>query len=409
MRKLCAAAMAAALVLPATGLSAVAQEDKISISGLVWFDHNGDRASAGEPVLAGETIVRLSRDGSDEVLGEYATDDKGVYAINDLAPGKYRVSITDGRYEHTTARSVVTEGGTVDFGLKGYSIVGLSFYDRNKDGIRQAGEELLSPGTLNGKPIAVSRENGQFSVDDLPAGKYEFVAADYSGRKLALAEPKGNDPIDWATGRLGFSLSEFEGPSLLSVLYVDPSADVALEASLAKDTYLVGEQIDLKLKLTNKGDVPVTPSFLLAEFDEKLVSVSDNVVEHGNKDFDLKHKLLPGKSADVELKFVPRGTDFTAVWPFVVYNFGGFEDVDRKNNSVKIPVKVVEKVTETTTTTAPATTAPTTTTTEQAVAQAAAKSGLASTGASPLGFLALGTLLLTAGAAAFVAARRRRS
>jgi LPXTG-motif cell wall-anchored protein len=42
------------------------------------------------------------------------------------------------------------------------------------------------------------------------------------------------------------------------------------------------------------------------------------------------------------------------------------------------------------------------------VAQAGTKAGLASTGASPLGFLALGALLLAAGTSAFFLARRRR-
>jgi LPXTG-motif cell wall-anchored protein len=43
------------------------------------------------------------------------------------------------------------------------------------------------------------------------------------------------------------------------------------------------------------------------------------------------------------------------------------------------------------------------------VAKAGSNSGLASTGASPLGFLGLGALLLAAGFGAFFVARRRRS
>ena len=77
---------------------------------------------------------------------------------------------------------------------------------------------------------------------------------------------------------------------------------------------------------------------------------------------------------------------------------------------MKIPVEVVEKSVETTAPVTPTTAAaPPTTTTEPAIAKAGNGSGLASTGASPLGFIGLGALLLAAGASAFPIARRRRS
>lgn len=71
----------------------------------------------------------------------------------------------------------------------------------------------------------------------------------------------------------------------------------------------------------------------------------------------------------------------------------------------------MEKGAETTTpTTSPTQTiAPTTITTAPAVVNAGKKDDLALTGASPLGFIALGGLLLVAGAGVFLGARRRRS
>ncbi|NKE55605.1 LPXTG cell wall anchor domain-containing protein [Lentzea sp. PSKA42] len=143
---------------------------------------------------------------------------------------------------------------------------------------------------------------------DLPAGKYAFVAVDYSQRGLALVKPAGTRPIDWATGTIEIT-----------------------------------------------------------------------------------------------------GTDLTEIWPFAHPFVGPFKDADRTNQgtNVKKQIKVVEKGA----TTAPSssqTAAPTTTITS-AVAKAGNKAGLASTGASPLGFLALGAVLLAAGASAFFVARRRRS
>ncbi|MGW6443881.1 SdrD B-like domain-containing protein [Lentzea sp. NPDC055074] len=416
MKKLFAVTTTAAFVLSAAGTPALAQEEKVSISGLVWLDRNGDKvAGADEPGLAGEKVVRITKSGG-ELVGEYTTDDKGVYSAKDLPAGKYHVNFIRSRYLPTGRSSATTEGGTVDFGARGFGIAGHSFFDRNKDGLRQADEDLLSPGTLNGKPIAVSREDGAFSVDDLPAGDYEFVAADYTQRGLALVEPKGTLPIDWATGTLRFKLGELEGPGPLDAVYFEARADIAVAAAVTpvKKTYTVGDRIDVEVTLSNKGDVPVTPSVVMAEFAVKLLKHSDNVkfVDGRDDDFETTTKILPGQQAVVTFQVELNDVTFDEVWPIVRFNFGHLKDVDRKNNVVRLPVEVVEKGAETTapTTTSEtsATAAPATTTT-QVVAQAGSRSGLASTGASPLGFIGLGALLLAAGTSAFLIARRRRS
>jgi hypothetical protein len=418
VKKFFAVAMTAALVLPAAATSAVAQDEKITIEGLVWLDRNGDKKFDGEAVLAGEArIVKISKHDGGDVVGEYATDDKGRYAARDLPAGKYDVQVSRARYTPTTPRNVTSEGGTVDFGVRGAGIAGHSFHDRNRDGVRQIGEELLSPGTLNGKPIGMPGEDGQFSVDDLPFGKYKFVAADYSQRGLALVKPPGTYPIDWATGTLEFTLGEFEGPAPLEVLYFEPKADAAVEGltiAPAKDTYVVGEQIDVEFKLANKGDVPGKLSAVMFNFGSvRLISRSDNVT--GSKDdFETVAPVLPGESVTVAMKIEITGTDLAEIWPFARPWVGPFKDVDRSNQGtqVKKQIKVVEKGAETTAPTTPSgttTAAPAATTTAPAIAQAGSRSGLASTGASPLGFLGLGALLLAAGTAAFLVARRRRS
>lgn len=414
MRKLFAAAMAAALLVPVAG-TAAAQEDKIFIGGLVWLDRNGDGKVAGEPGLAGEKAVKITKFDGGELVGEYTTDDNGVYAARDLPAGKYVVRVSGERYRPTTTRNVVTEGGTVDFGLRGSSVAGRSFFDRNRDGSRQADEELLSPGTLNGKPIPVSREDGQFSVEDLPFGRYKFVAADYSARGLALAKPLGARPIDWATGTLEFTLGELEGPGPLDALYFEPKADGAIDEvmiSPAKDTYTVGDQVEVKIKLANKGDVPGKLNVIMFSFaDVKVLSRSDNVTG-ANDNFFTAVPMLPGESITVEMKLELASTKIEEIYPFAHPFIGRFKDVDRSNQGLKVKksIKVVEKGAETTTpTTTPATTTPTTTTTPPVVTNVSNRGGLASTGASVLGFIALGSLLLVAGAGAFLVARRRRS
>jgi hypothetical protein len=334
VKKFCAVAMTAALVLTAAGVPAAAEENKIFIGGLVWLDRNGDGKLGDDPGLAGEKAVKITKFDGGELVGEYTTDDKGIYVARDLPAGKYRVSVSSDRYTPTTNRSVVTEGGTVDFGLKGTGIAGRSFFDRNRDGLRQADEDLLSPGTLNGTPMPVSREDGQFSVEDLPFGKYKFVAADYSRRGLALAKPVGG--IDWATGTLEVTLGELEGPAPLEALYFEPKGDLALEdttVSPAKDVYTVGDQIDVKFKLLNKGDVPAKASVVMFGFapgNAKVLSRSDNVTGT-HDDFETVAKILPGESVTVEMKLELTSTEFEEVYPFVRPNVDGFKDVDHKN------------------------------------------------------------------------------
>ncbi|RDI29697.1 SdrD B-like domain-containing protein [Lentzea flaviverrucosa] len=415
MKKLFAVTTTAAFVLTSVGAPAFAQEDEISIGGLVWLDRNGDRVAGDEPGLAGEKAVRIAKADGGEVVGEYTTDAEGRYAAKDLPAGKYRVSFISDRYRLTTVPNVVTEGGAVDFGAQGYGVAGRSFFDRNGDGLRQADEDLLSPGTLNGKPIAVSREDGQFSVEDLPAGEYEFIAADYTQRGLALVEPKGTEQIDWATGELRFKLGELEGPAPLDALYLEAKADIAVSAAVTptKDTHTVGDRAQVEVTLSNKGNVPVTPSVVMAEFAVKVLKHSDNVkfVEGRHDDFETTRKILPGEQARVTFEVELNDVTFDEVWPIVRFNFGHLKDVDRRNNVARLPIKVVEKGAETTApVTSPSeTTAAPTTTTTAAVAQAGNRSGLASTGASPLGFIGLGALLLAAGTSAFFVARRRRS
>ena len=128
-------------------------------------------------------------------------------------------------------------------------------------------------------------------------------------------------------------------------------------------------------------------------------------------EFETVSKILPGQQVEVTLKVELNDVTFDEVWPIARFNFGHLKDVDHKNNVVRLPIKVVEKST-TTEPSAPSSTSQTaapTTTTTPAVAKAGNSSGLASTGASPLGFLGLGALLLAAGTAAFLVARRRRS
>ncbi len=428
MRRFFAVATTAALALITAGLPAAAQDDKITIEGLIFLDRDGDRVhDADESPKAGIGMKAFDLDAR-EFKWTFTTGADGRYrAVLPKGP-KYSVGI-DFNGDHTANRAEWILGESrqgADFALNGYFVSGFTFADANGDGEKQ-GDERTHTGKIKvaGRSVSGAEVNvettsgpdGAYNVD-LPLGDYTLTAPDLRSEGLAPAAPRSDRDIDWLTGTYRVTTAADIRNKRLDLRYFTPKPDAAIEdvtVSPDKDTYTVGEQVDLKVELVNKGDLPGTLSvimFNLAATDVELLSLSDNVTG-GPQSFDTVAKVLPGQSLTVEMKLRLVGTGLEEIYPFLHPNVGGFKDVDRTNQgqAFRKLIKVVEKGTttppsETTTTTAPPTT---TTTTAPVVPQAGSKSGLASTGVSPLGFIALGGLLLVAGAGVFLVARRRRS
>ncbi|MGI5504002.1 SdrD B-like domain-containing protein [Lentzea sp. CA-135723] len=402
MKKLFAAATTAAIALTA-GTPALAQDATISIEGQAWLDRNTNRAyDEGEVLLANEPGGTIVKDDSGEVVATFATDANGRYAVKDLPAGKYRVEhpVTT-RYnflpEHRT-----TEGGTVHLRFYGSWFEVNSFLDTNLDFVRQPDEELLDAGTLNGKPLPKPGEDGKVVVNDLPFGDFVYAAADHSARNLRLA--------DGATRTKNFRLEKFDNAEHLDARHVAIKGDLAVEMPVltpSKDVYVRDEEADVVIKITNKGEAPEKASFVLASYYAKTLSMSDNVVSVNDRGYEwqTREPLAPGASVDVKMrvKFVEAKDQTLHV---IVQPSRFFKEPFGDNVAIR-KIEVVEPGAETTTSAPTSTAAPATT--DQAVAKAGNSSGLASTGASPLGFLGLGALLLAAGASAFFVARRRRS
>ncbi|KJK49270.1 hypothetical protein UK23_14385 [Lentzea aerocolonigenes] len=417
MRKLFAVATTAALLLPMAG-TAAAQEEKVFIGGLVWFDRNDNRkVETYEPGVPNEKIVKIVKEDTGELVGEYATDDKGIYVARDLPKAKYVVTVeVGGRYWYTGRNGVTTEGGTVDFGVRGGQLVGYSFLDQNGNGSLDVneGERRLEPGTLNGKKIELRPEDGQFAIEDLPFGRYELVATDYRREGLTLRDTKTSSGLDWVTGKRVFNIGE-ESTAPIDILYFNPKGDLAItmpELSPAKDVYVVDDEVEATFRITNNSEAPELPTFTTGQWTKNTLSHSPGIepVPGSYDEYAVKSPLLPGQSLDVKIRAKLGETDLEKVNVLVRPSKWG-DDPFRDNVRIR-PIKVVQKGAETTTTTtspAETTTATTTTTTMPVVVQAGNRSGLASTGASPLGFLGLGALLLAAGLSAFFVARRRRS
>ncbi|MDX8144312.1 hypothetical protein SK854_19505 [Lentzea sp. BCCO 10_0061] len=425
MKKFFAVAMTAALALPAVATSAAAQDETITVEGLFYLDRNGDNTfNEGENVRANGSGVVIRVQGTNELVGNFPTGPDGRYkAVLPKGP-KYVISNNDMTdYSTTKVGHGASESASgLDFPLRGLFLSGFTFVDANGDGAKQADEKThgarvkVTGKTNSGAAVDVETAAGSDGAYllDLPLGDLTVTAPDLTAAKLALAEPKSAQDVDWLTGTRAVAPQGGDRDVRIDLRYVEAKADVALASAITpvKDTYAIGDQLDLKLTLSNKGNVPIAPTFVLGSFSAKLLSHSDNVtLQPGtDEDFTVKDKILPGKQTEVAIKIELNDLTYTEVHAMARFNFGRLPDVDHKNNVVSTKIKVVEKGAETTapTTTETTTAAPVTTTT-QAVAKAGNKSGLASTGASPLGFLGLGSLLLAAGLGAFFMARRRRS
>ncbi|MCR3746880.1 SdrD B-like domain-containing protein [Lentzea californiensis] len=417
MRKTFAVATTAALVLTATGAPALAQDETISITGRVFLDHNGNGTfDAGDGVQIGGPGVRITD--ADGRTTDLPVGPSGRYRVQKLLKAAYEVE-TLNVVNYTTTKSSFTTSETVtdgDFALVGQVAKGVAYVDANGDGTKQADEKPVTEGlrvtgnAKDGSPVDVTRTAGADGAYrfDLPLGGYTLTAPLLNSEGLVLGKPNAVTDIDWATGA-----RELTGQTeQVDLRYITAAANLTVKGALspAKATYVVGEEITAKVQLINTGNAPVLPMIGLGGFHAKLIRYSDSLAAETDTQFELKRKIVPGETLEIELTFTPTGTDFAGLHLVVFDTMRGLKDVDSSDNMLQIATKVVEKGAETTTpVTSTTTAAPATTTTTPAVAQAGNKAGLASTGASPLGFLAIGALLLAAGTSAFFLARRRRS
>ncbi|SDF57384.1 hypothetical protein SAMN05216553_102128 [Lentzea fradiae] len=427
MKKHFAVALTAALVLPAT--PAAAQDETITIGGLVYLDRNVNRVfDEGDVVWTDGLSVRVSEHDTGRIIGDFGTDASGRYRV--VVPKGPEYAVTYINQDYATNRpmyGLITEStADADFNLIGQILAGSSFVDANGDGVKQAGERThqgrikVVGRSRSGRAIELETQpgaDGTYSFD-LPDGDFTITAPDLTAEGLALAPPRTPHDIDWLTGSHKLQqIWDEDRTDRLDLRYLEAKADIGLESAVTpvRDVYTIGDQLDLKLTLTNHGNVPVAPTFFLGSFAAKLLSHSENVTLRPgtDEDFTVNAKILPGQQVDVALRIELTDVEYTEVHALVRFNFGRLPDVGQQNNVAVKTIKVVARPTTgpgtTTEPTATTTTAAPTSTTDQAVAKAGNGSGLASTGASPLGFLGLGALLLAAGVGALFVARRRRS
>ncbi|HEY4224457.1 MAG TPA: SdrD B-like domain-containing protein [Pseudolysinimonas sp.] len=220
--------------------------DLASIGDRVWFDEDGDGVQdAGEPGLSSVTVtvVYLGADGvfgtADDETRTTTTDASGNWLVKNLPGGSYRVTVGAGVPAGMTPsfdldNGTVTPNGVwngtlaenavktdVDFGYTGTGSIGDQvWFDRNKDGVKNAGEAGIAGATVtvvwggqdgslttagdNVTYTTTASGTGTYSVGKLPAGAYSVtvsgVPTGYTNVFDPDATPDGTTTLTLAAG-----------------------------------------------------------------------------------------------------------------------------------------------------------------------------------------------------------------
>ncbi|MBB5954460.1 hypothetical protein FHS29_001030 [Saccharothrix tamanrassetensis] len=427
-----AAALTAALMTALTTLAvgpagvAGAQEDSVVLEGQLWFDRNENNVwEWGEPVYGNSRGVRIVDAATRAVLGEFPTDASGRYRAEGLPKVDLDVQVVDADvFRVGPARK---GPGTVDFGLVGGTVEGRLFVDQNEDGVRQPDEHglavartlRLTRGAVELPSPEVLGEGG-YVFRDLPAGEYVLEAADRAPA-AHIAAPLTELDVDPVTRRKTITVP-VAGAGRADVRYVWQTIDFAMgtpKLTPAKDTYALGDEVELTVPVTNLGPVADRAKFTMFRMGPARSVTDSLVMEASGQEFGLREVLQPGGTVEIGIRYVLDSADIEELHLFSRPNSAqGFRDSNVRNNHAIVPIKLSTGTTPTSATSATSTAAATPTTAEEPgtasgtvaapVAVVSGGGGLASTGVAPGVFVVIGGLLVGGGALAYLAARRRR-
>jgi LPXTG-motif cell wall-anchored protein len=421
----------ASVLLVAAGIGmatvpAAADEEAGAVTGTVWFDRDGDKTrDAGEPGRP-NAVVEVRQ--NDVLRTTVTADGDGRYTIPGLAPGDYTLRNASGDgYTKTTPETVdvtVADGGKqVDFGLQGGRLVGSTWRDDNGDGVRQSGDKAMRMSGDQVRLDAIMWETrhatidaqGKFVFEDLPnldtfrvyppnrtAKGDEFTVAGKDSvmqREISLSpllEVKNNQQLDVGVGyrALGADLAlSIDMPTAVKVGVPFTVTGNVLNQGAGTDHFEAQVRLPRGVRFVSMAGMTRTPSMA-----ERLVNgMTDQPVASGAS-ADFSFTLVADKPVDANL-WLGAGPAKLRDW--------NTSDNTQEN-------RLVVTGANTGATTPPAAQPVVADKTPAAKAKAPAKESvevkdLASTGASPVLPLILGSVLLAAGGALLFVLRRRAS
>ncbi|NJM42494.1 MAG: DUF11 domain-containing protein [Anaerolineae bacterium] len=257
------------VTLPPTGLANQNFGETVgSLAGLVFFDKNNDGVQqSDEPGIGGVLVTLSGTDANDYPVnrsvqtnadGSYVFGDllAGTYAINETQPVNYNDGKdTAGNAGGTAGNDVVSaitlepaEDGTgYDFGERGTSLSGNVWYDRDRNGVRDADETsniggvVLTLLDLEGNVVMTTTTdaNGNYAFTNLLVGNYTIVETQPGGYGSSTPNTLNvSVPLGGLTNQnFGETLSTVSG-----VVYRDDNNDGAQNAN---EPGLAGVQVTL--------------------------------------------------------------------------------------------------------------------------------------------------------------------
>lgn len=391
------------------GVPAIAEQQSGSVTGRIWFDRDADgQQDDGEPGYQWSKTVSVTKGG--EFIGYFDTNAEGRFSVTGLTAGTYRVAnVQSGLFAETTAPYqdiTLTEGGTaeVNIGVKGGSLSGTAWVDTNANGQLDEGDERLAgetvkmvgPAGLTGE--MTTSDTGEYRFQDLPNGtNYQIVAP--APEPGLIFSPWGViDPSTNASRRMQI----WRGTDrTVDIVYVEP-VDFAVGTPTVdpeRASYAVGDEVTVKVPVTNKSDV--ADKFQLTASYSAGIEVLEVTGTSGLTLEDVSDEVLePGDTATVTVRLRAVGASESVL--FQVHGVTR-QDTNPENDNGTVPLVV-------TATSAPTTQAPVQQVNNPAPQKKAAHpANLASTGASPVVPLTIGAGLLIAGAGTLLLLRRRTS
>ncbi|MFN0201684.1 MAG: SdrD B-like domain-containing protein [Bacteroidia bacterium] len=241
-----------------------------AIGNRVWIDSNENGIQdAGERGISGINVILLDNSGSP--ISSAITNDLGEYYFLNIAPSTYVLRFTDLPVGTVFTRQDAgaddadsdvnpttgeTDPFTVSFGDVNYTfdagifapqrgaLTGLVWYDKNKDGIRDANEVLVPGVTVNliqngvVVSVAVTGADGVYNFTNLPAGNYtvQFTTLP-NGSDFTLANQGADDDRDSDVDDLVNGFVSTPVTVLSSVLNDGPDAGITIPATLGGLTW----------------------------------------------------------------------------------------------------------------------------------------------------------------------------
>jgi len=216
----------------------------VSVSGLKFFDHNGDGVRDGGDEGLGGWTIELVDPATNGVIDTRTTASDGSYSFEDIIPGDYEVHEVHRfgwaqTYPSQDIYSLTLASGDPDAENRDFgnytvpdTITGQLWNDLNADGVKDASEPGLDGWTveltdllLGDTTTTVTAAGGLYSFDAFLPGSYEVRQIDQAGWLQTHPTGSGYYAFELNGGAAGLDFGNVELASISGVKFDDLDGD----------------------------------------------------------------------------------------------------------------------------------------------------------------------------------------